>query len=160
MAGAHRLIAWLGVSLAAACGGASSPPPELGGLWSAGPAACAAGVGVRFGIRAIEAVYDDQHETLFERPRYELEGDGEPFRVRISYDLPYVVGGVRSQGAHGVIVLEREGEGVAPVTHNIMYGRTGAARLRIENDAAVTALTLEPCGEHPWRAELRGRTAA
>jgi hypothetical protein len=36
--------------------------------------------------------------------------------------------------------------------------RTGSARLRIANDPAATALTLTPCGDHPWRERLRGRS--
>jgi hypothetical protein len=46
---------------------------------------------------------------------------------------------------------------LAPVTHSIIDARTGSARLRISNDPAVTALTLSPCGAHPWREDLRGR---
>jgi hypothetical protein len=159
MTGARLVTAWLGLFLATGCSGGSQPPAELAGLWSAGPAACAAGVGVRFGPRAIEAVYEEQRETLFERPRYRVEGLGENFRVRITYALPRLPGGARSLGAHGVIVMVRRGVGVVPAAHNLMDGRTGSARLRIANDAAIRALTLTPCGAHPWREQLRGRAA-
>jgi len=133
------------------------PPAELGGLWSAGQAACAAGVGVRFTEDAIEAVYENQRETLFASPRYRLEGRGDAFRVRIQYDLPHRPGGARGLGARGVLVLARDDAGrLAPVRHNMLDGRTGAARLRFVDDPAVAALSLEPCGPHPWRGGLRG----
>lgn len=146
------------ICLAPSCAAPARPPPELDGLWSAGPAACAAGVGVRFNADAIEVVYEDATETLFDHPRYKLESNGNTFRVRITYDLPRVTGGARVAGAHGVVVLARQPSGgLAPVTHSIIDARTGSARLRIDDDPAVTALTLSPCGAHPWREDLRGR---
>lgn len=157
MARARLLIAWLGLSVAGACG-AAPPPAELGGLWSAGQAACAAGVGIQFGGEAIEAVYEDQRETLFAHPRYDVEEAGQDFRVRITYQLPHRPGGARSAGAHGVVVLARQGAALAPVSHNLIDGITGAARLRIVQDPVDTLLTLTPCGAHPWREALRGRT--
>jgi hypothetical protein len=144
--------------LAPACAPPARPPPELMGLWSAGPAACAAGVGVRFNADAIEVVYQDATETLFAHPRYKVESNGEAFRVRITYELPRVVGGARVAGARGVVVLARQPGGtIAPITHSIVDARTGSARMRITEDPAVTALTLSPCGEHPWQEDLRGR---
>lgn len=158
---ARRISALLGLALAAGgCAGAA-PPDELDGLWSAGPAACAAGVGVRFGADAIEAVYDDEAEILFEQPRYEEVSSEDRFRVRITYALPRLPGGARSAGAHGVIVLAQQpGGGLAPEAHTLLDPRTGAARMRLANDPAVALLTLEPCGAHPWREELRGRRNA
>ncbi len=151
-------FAVLGVVLAAAgCGGAA-PPTELAGLWSAGAAACAAGVGVRFERDAILAVYDRQAETLFAKPRYQIIAPGDDFRVRIEYRLPRMAGGARSVGARGVLVLARRGEGLAPATHNLADGRTGAVRLRVADDPAAALLTLIPCGDHPWREGLRGRS--
>lgn len=151
-------LAWL-VTLAA-CSGAARPPDELGGLWSAGQAACAAGVGLRFTPHAIEAVYQDQHETLFARPRYAVEAHGAAFRVRISYQLPQRPGGARSVGARGEVVLARQGAGIAAVSHNLHDGLTGAARVRLANDPAETLFRLRPCGSgHPWRSDLRGREA-
>ena len=156
MAGARLIIAWLGLSLAAACGSAA-PPAELNGLWSAGQAACDAGVGIRFRSRAIEAIYQDGRQTLFDRPRYHVEADGDDFRIRIVYDLPRLAGGARTVGAHGVLVLARTATGgLTPSAHNLIDGRTGTARIRIGEDPAVAALTLEPCGRHPWRENLRG----
>jgi hypothetical protein len=158
MARARRLIAWFGLSVAAGCGASQPPPAELGGLWSANEAACHAGVGVEFGAEAISAVYQDERQTLFLHPKYQVEADGEEFRVRITYDLPRLPGGARSAGAHGVVVLAREGAMIAPVSHTLVDPRTGAARLRIAGDAAARALTLTPCGNHPWREPLRGRS--
>jgi hypothetical protein len=158
MTHARQFIAWLGLSVAAGCGASPPPPVELSGLWSAGEAACAAGVGVEFGAEAIEAVYEDERQTLFQHPAYQVEAVGDEFRVRIRYDLPRMAGGARSAGAHGVVVLAREGATIAPVSHNLVDPRTGAARLRIEDDPALTALTLTPCGDHPWRERLRGRS--
>lgn len=153
-------IALLGVLLAG-CAGAR-PPEELSGLWSAGPAACAAGVGVRFRNDAIEAVYGDEAETLFDQPHYEIEERNESaFRVRIVYRLPRVAGGARSVGGHGVLILARQQDGsIAPEAHTLMDGLTGAARVRIINDPATALLSLEPCGAHPWREDLRGRVSA
>ena len=134
-------------------------PRELAGLWSTGEASCAAGVGIRFTADAIEATYDDeQSETLFERPRYRVVSSGDGFRVRVTYALPRVAGRARP-GAHGVIVLARRGDMIAPETHTLVDGMTGSARMRIADDPVVTALTLQPCGRHPWREPLRGLTA-
>lgn len=155
---ARAAIALFGLVLAGCAAAKAGPPAELNSLWSAGPAACAAGVGVRFRSDAIEAVYDDEVETLFERPRYHLEHVGEAFRVRIVYDLPRAIGGPAATGAHGVLVLARQpNDGIAPIAHALLDGRTGAARVRIADDPAVALLTLEPCGAHPWREQLRGR---
>lgn len=154
---ARAAIVLLGLLLAG-CAGAR-PPEELAGLWSSGPAACAAGVGVRFRADAIEAVYQDEAETLFARPQYEIqERNGRTFRVRIVYTLPRVGRGAQLAGAHGVLVLARQnGGGIAPVAHTLIDGLTGSARVRIANDPAAALLTLEPCGPHPWREDLRGR---
>jgi hypothetical protein len=157
MARARQLIAWLGLSVAAGCGASQPPPAELSGLWSASQPACEAGVGVEFGAEAIDAVYENERQTLFLHPRYTVEGVGDAFRVRITYDLPRFVGGARSAGAYGVLVLAREGAMIAPASHTLMDPRTGAARVRIADDPATTALTLTPCGAHPWREPLRGR---
>jgi hypothetical protein len=158
MARARSLLAVVCLALAmTGCGGRRAPV-ELTGLWSAGQAACAAGVGVRFETDAIAAVYDSQRETLFDHPRYQVEGAGEAFRVRIVYQLPHRPGGARAVGAHGVLVLARGPEGtLEPRAHNLVDARTGATRLRINEDPAMSAMTLEPCGAHPWREELRGR---
>jgi hypothetical protein len=151
-------LALLGLALA---GCADAPPQELGGLWSAGPAACAAGVGVRFRADAIEAVYDREVETLFAHPRYQVEPHGEAFRVRIVYDLPQLPGGASAPGSHGVLILARQADGsIAPEYHAMVDGRTGAVRMRIVNDPAALLLSLQPCGAHPWREELRGRARA
>lgn len=158
MARAGTLTALIGMALTAASCSAARPPEELHGLWSAGPAACAAGVGVRFNADAIEVIYERQTEVLFARPRYHVEAGGDDFRVRIRYDLPHMPGGARSLGAHGVLILARQADGsIAPETHTLVDVRTGAARLRIADDPARTVLTLEPCGAHPWREALRGR---
>lgn len=153
---ARAAIALFGLVLAGCAAAKAEPPAELNGLWSAGAAACAAGVGVRFRGDVIEAVYDDETETLFERPRYQVQHTGEAFRVRIVYDLPRGVGGPNS--ARGVLVLARQpNDGIAPIAHALLDGRTGAARVRIADDPAAALLTLEPCGAHPWREQLRGR---
>lgn len=134
-------------------------PAELTGLWSVGPAACSAGVGVRFRERVIEAVYSDtEREALFEQPRYSLERRDDETRVRIAYELPRVAGGAHVAGAYGVLVIERGADGaLKPASHNLIDRRTGSARLRLTNDPALAALALSPCGDNPWREELRGR---
>ena len=155
-----RALALLSVTiLASACAGPARPPAELNGLWSSGPASCAAGIGVRFDADAIKVVYANDTQTLFDHPRYKLESSGSAsFRVRITYELPHVPGGARVAGAHGVLVLARRANGVlAPVMHTIVDARTGSSRLRIGDDPATQAMTLTPCGAHPWREDLRGR---
>jgi hypothetical protein len=151
-------LAALSFVLAISGCGRSGPPEELAGLWSAGPAACEAGVGVRFRADAIFAVYsDDSRETLLNRPHYRVEGRGEHFRVRIQYQLPRLPGGARS-GASGVLVLERgESGGLAPASHNLVDSRTGSARLRMVDDPAIRSFALSPCAPHPWAGNLRGR---
>lgn len=153
-----RKLGSLGFALATV-GCAAPPPEELSGLWSAGPAACAMGVGVRFGGDAIEIVYPERTEVLFERPRYEADREGEAFRVRISYDLPRLPGGATAVGAHGVVTLTRSPNGdIAPVGHMLADPRTGAVRTRIVDDPAVEALTLSPCeGVRAPKLPLRGR---
>lgn len=158
MAGVRAIIAWLGVALAAGCA-RSAPPPELDGLWSPSEAACAAGVGIRFTPEAIEAVYHGEAEVLFAAPVYDLERGGEAFRVRITYALPRPVGGAAVVGARGVLVLERAGGRLEAAAHNLIDHRTGAARLRIEDDPAMMTMSLQPCGRHPWGDELRGLSA-
>jgi len=161
MADLRPILALLGLSLASGCTAAAPPPPELAGLWSGGNAACDAGVGIHFTGDAIEAVYaNHEREVLFADPRYEVESGDGGFRVRIIYDLPHPPGGARVVGAHGVLVLERRDGGIAPVAHTMIDGRTGAARLRVEEDPVMTALTLQPCGRHPWRERLRGLSAS
>lgn len=148
-----------GAQALAGCGAAAAPPRELAGLWSAGPAACAAGVGVQFGADAIAAVYDRRRETLFDHPRYTIESDlDERLQVRIAYDLPHRTGGARSVGAYGVLVLQQSADGGLEVeSHNLLDPRTGAARVQIVDDPAADVLRLQPCGEEGWRAALRGR---
>lgn len=153
----HGIAALVLVVSAAGCAG-DRPPADLSGLWSAGPAACAAGVGVRFGKDSIAAVYDTQRETLFDHPQYRVEAGGEHFRVRILYDLPRSPGASYGAGGYGVLVLERNGDGeLRPASHNFIDRRTGSARLRIADDPAMSALTLKPCAPHPWIEGLRGR---
>lgn len=159
MAGARAGIAGLGLVLMSGCASAA-PPEELSGLWSTNAAACEAGVGVEFGVNAIDAVYGDERHTLFAHPRYRVEEEGEHFQVRITYQLPRLAGGAHTVGAYGVVVLQRTPDGgVAPHTHNLVDGFTGAARMRIADDPAMTALTLAPCDAHPWRDRLRGLSA-
>lgn len=142
--------------VATGCGG-ERPPPELHGMWSAGQGACAAGIGVRFGARAIEAVYGRQSEILFERPRYRAERAGAEFRVRIVYDLPRRPGGAHSKGARGMLVLARNADGgLAPRAHHLSDRRTGSARLRLADDPAFAALRLHPCAPQAWREGVRG----
>lgn len=153
-------VALLGLALAATGCGGSRAPEELSGLWSAGPAACEAGVGVRFDVSGINAVYDSQTETLFAHPRYDVLSRGGQFRVRIVYDLPHQIGGARAAGAYGVLVLaQRADGGIGLDAHNLIDPRTGAARLRMLNDPAAQLLALQPCGPPPWGEGLRGRLA-
>ena len=159
MARVAKIIAGLSLSLCLGVAGCTppAPPNELSGLWSATPLACATGVGVRFEPDTIAMVYRDKSEVLFARPRYQRLA-GDDFRVRVIYRLPHVAGGAGDPGAHGVFVLGRRADGaIAPLTHNLLDGRTGAARLRIAGDPAATLLTLSPCDPSGSATGLRGR---
>lgn len=159
MAGSRLIIAGLALALTG-CSDAAAPPSELDGLWSTGDASCAAGVGIRFTEAAIMAIYPDQEEVLFAAPQYdEISSEGR-FRVRVTYQLPDLAGAGPRPGAHGVIVLSRHGGLLAPESHAMVDGLTGSARMRIGDDPVTTALTLQPCGRHPWREPLRGLTPA
>lgn len=159
MTRARLIFASLSLAALAGCARAGAPP-ELSGLWSASQAACAAGVGVRFKGDAIDAIYDHDEQSLFENVAYRVERQRNPFRVRITYDLPRLAGGAHTAGAHGVIVLAQRPGGVAPESHNLVDPRTGAVRVQISGDPVQTLLTLEPCDAHPWRDPLRGRNGA
>jgi len=157
----HLTLAFCVAALASGCG-AARPPRELDGLWSAGPAACAAGVGVKFERSRIVAVYGDQPQVLFSRPDYQREAGSHEFRVRIVYRLPRLPGGAGSAGAHGVLVLAQNPAGdLAPASHNLIDTRTGSARLRMVDDPALRSMALTPCdGPPPGSAHgagLRGR---
>lgn len=156
---ARLLFAFAALALASGCGGASAPPAELDGLWSSGPAGCEADVGVRFTEHAIVAAYEDQNETLFAHPRYDVI-DTEPFRVRIEYQLPRRPGGGGVAGARGVLVVMETDDGrLMAERHAMLDGRTGAARMRMKEDPALALLALEPCGPRRGRSPgLRGLT--
>ena len=159
MARLRWIIAGLGLALAA-CSQASAPPRELDGLWSTGDASCAAGVGIRFTDAAIVAIYPEREEVLIAAPRYdEISSEGR-FRVRVTYALPVIEGASARAGARGVLVLSRHGQLLAPEQHTLVDSLTGSARMRIADDPMTTALTLQPCGRHPWREPLRGLTPA
>lgn len=137
------------------CSSGGAPPRQLAGMWSAGPAACSARIGLEFGAEAIEAIYVDEREALVERPRYEVIQD-EPFRVRIRYRLPGNAA-VRRSG-EGIIDLERIRDGsLRPVAHRFENELTGAVRLSIGADPMVQAMTVRPCDQNAWIGDLRGR---
>ncbi len=112
---------------------------------------------MRFGASAIEMIYREKAEPLFAHPTYAVLSRGDRFRVRITYELPHIAAGVRGPGGRGVIVLAQKGGGVVPESHNLIDGRTGAARARISDDPAVALLSLVPCEASPWTEGLRGR---
>lgn len=138
--------------LIAGCGG--GPPKQLEGMWSAGPAACAAGIGLEFRGDTVDAVYVDDRDVLFARPRYQVVRAADPFRVRIRYDLP---GHARGAG-EGVLVLERQEDGrLLPLSHRFENTLTGAVRVSIGPDPIVRAFAVQPCDERAWIGNLRGR---
>ncbi|MGE3142436.1 MAG: hypothetical protein AB7L65_03890 [Hyphomonadaceae bacterium] len=149
------LSLWMGLLLSAC--GAAGPPPALAGLWSVGPAACAAGVGLTFGRDAIAADYGGEREILFANPRYQRMPGGR-LRIRIRYDLPAPQGENARTGMRGVLVMERRDDGwLQPVSHQIEDVRTGARRLHIGADPMDLALTVRPCAVSAWIPGLRGR---
>ena len=142
--------------------GSERPPAELAGLWSAGPAACEAGMGLRFEDEAIAAVYDGQREVMFQNPRYRVEEHGEEFRVRVSLRLAAPTWRRAKASAHMACWCWRATRRAAlrPSSHNLIDARTGSARMRIVGDPTLS-FALQPCGDHhPWRENLRGRSGA
>ncbi len=140
------------LALTASCD--SGPPRALHGLWSAGPAACAAGVGLEFGEDAIAAVYGSEREALFVRPRYRESHTATGMRVSIDYELP------QGRGMEGRLVLQRGDDGwLRPVSHLMRNKLTGAVRAPIGEDRTALALTVRPCAPDAWLAGLRGRGA-
>ena len=138
--------------------GDGGPPSELSGLWSAGPAACDARIGVKFEPGAVAALYDKGAEPLLKDASYEIERRGAHVRVRIVYDLPTPAGGARSPGARGILVVERGGDGwLNAVSHRLEDKRTGSARLAIGEDPVASAFHLRKCGPGAWIEGLRGR---
>lgn len=138
------------IGLTAGCD--AGPPRALHGLWSAGPAACAAGVGLEFGEDAIAAVYGSERETLFVRPRYSESHVGGAMQVAIDYELP------QGGGMEGRLVLRRGDDGwLRPVSHLMRNKLTGAARAPIGEDRTALALTVRPCAPDAWLEGLRGR---
>ena len=116
-------------------------------------------MGVQFGANTIDAIYDQHRETLFDHPSYQIESTGGEFRVRILYPLPEQPGGAHSAGAHGVLILARSHDGgLRAFSHTLVDPRTGSVRMRISDDAALQALTLQPCGHRHHGAGLRGRS--
>ena len=154
-----RLAGALTLTCALAACADQGPPRELAGLWSAGPAACAADIGVRFEPGEVALRYaPEQSQTLMESPRYALERRGARLRVRISYRLPGAGGDV-ARGARGVMVLERDNDGWLKVdSHLLEDTRTGAARVRLQDDPVARAFRLRQCGPNAWIEGLRGMT--
>ncbi|MBI1185744.1 MAG: hypothetical protein GC206_00115 [Alphaproteobacteria bacterium] len=142
-----------GAALLAGCG--AGAPKELNGLWASGPAACEAGLGVRFSDGAVSAHVDGAEQVLLEAPRYDLERRGTRVRVRIDYAPP---GGRRASPVRGVLVLERGDDGwLNAVTHRLEDSRTGGVQMRLRDDAMARIFRLRPCGEDAWIEGLRGR---
>ncbi|MBL8548574.1 MAG: hypothetical protein JNJ73_01210 [Hyphomonadaceae bacterium] len=151
----------LSAALALTACGEEGPPSELAGLWSSGPAACEAGIGVRFKPEAVAAHYSVGDEALLQDPIYQIERRGAHVRVRIVYSLPTQTGGAHSPGARGILVVERGGDGwLNAVSHRLEDRRTGSARLVIANDPVATAFHLRKCGAGAWIEGLRGRAGA
>jgi len=133
----------------------SGPPKELHGLWASGPAACDAGLGVRFGGRAVSAHLDGAEQVLLDAPEYELQRRGARVRVKIEYDPP---GGRAATPVRGVLVLERGDDGwLTTVSHRLEDLRTGSAQIRIKGDAMAGLFRLRQCGPNAWIEGLRGR---
>jgi hypothetical protein len=140
--------------LALTAGCETGPPPALQGLWSTGPAACAAGVGLEFREDAIAAVYGSERETLFARPRYRETYTRAGLEISVDYELP------QGRGMEGRLVLRRGDDGwLRPISHQMRTKLTGAVRAPIGEDRTALALTVRPCAPDAWLAGLRGRGA-
>lgn len=154
----RRLPFMLGAAIVSAamlagCGGGA--PKELDGLWAGGPAACEAGLGVRFRDDAVSAHLEGAEEVLLEAPRYALQRPGARVRVRIDYAPP---GGRQASPVRGVLVLERGEDGwLSAVAHRLEDARTGSALVRLRGDAMARIFRLRRCGADAWIEGLRGR---
>lgn len=156
-----RLAAMMTLTGAAAGCLDSPPPPELQGLWSGGPAACAAQMGVRFLSDEVTAAFDDgRTQALLHDPEYAVERRGARLRVRISYALP-APDDAPELAARGALTLERDSDGWLNVAdHRLQDARTGAVRLILNDDPAARAFRLRRCGPDAWIEGLRGTTDA
>lgn len=152
----RRALAALALFCLAGCDG---PPKELAGVWSAGPAACAAGVGLEFGARSIDAIYAGERQILFHNPRYAVEHGADGLRISVIYDAPPA--GQDDQRVRGMFVLERGDDGwLRPRGRRLEDPRTGTVRVRIGDDPLTTALAVRRCGPDSFIPGLRGRSAA
>lgn len=150
----RRVLAALAFFPLAGCG---EPPQELAGVWSAGPAACAAGMGLEFGKRSIDAVYAGERQILFQNPRYAVEHGPDALRIVVRYDAPPAGGEKRVRGE---VVLERGADGwLKPLSRRLEDPRTGTVRIRIGDDPLTTALAVRRCGPDSFIPGLRGRSA-
>jgi hypothetical protein len=128
----------------AACG--ARPPKELSGLWSTGPAACAAGLGVTFRRDGVWAHYAKDEFVLMAAPRYTVTPTPDGALVRIDYKLPGAPGGVAADLGRGVIELERSRmDRLRPVRSRFVDLRTGAATLPLHAGPMEQAMQLARC---------------
>jgi hypothetical protein len=115
-------------------------------LWSTGPAACAAGLGVTFRGDSVRARFEDDEFVLMAAPRYAVARTADGAIIRIEYQLPTEPGGVSGDLGRGVIEIERTDAGrLVPLRRRFVDLRTGSARLPLKAGALEHALTLAKC---------------
>lgn len=136
-------------TLLSGCGG--GPPKELNGLWSIGPAACAAGLGVTFKGDAVWARYEKDEFLLMDAPRYVVTPTAGGSLVRIDYKLPSAPGGVSGALGRGVIEIELATASgrLTPLRSRYVDLRTGSARVPLRAGGLERALSLAHCPKHP-----------
>ena len=149
-----RFMAMAAVVLATACAPPNPSGPEaLEGLWSRSAIACAAGAGVRFAPDAVRVFYGRDEDVLFPAPRYTVERRGAVLRVSIRYLNPPADG---EKARERVLILERDGDALHPVSHDFADRSTGAVSVRLSGADDLTAhFTLSRCPDAADKEKAR-----
>jgi len=151
-----RILTVATAALTTACTPAVPSGPEaLDGLWSRSEIACAAGAGLRFEPEAVRVFYGRDDDVLFPAPRYGVERRGEVLRVTVRYMAPPADG---EKARERVLVLERTGDALHPVSHDFADRSTGAVTVRLDGVENLAAhFTLSRCREPAAKEKARDR---
>lgn len=142
------------VALTAACAPAVPSGPEaLDGLWSRSDVACAAGAGVRFEPEAVRVFYGRHDDVLFPAPRYRVERRGDVLRVSVRYETSPAEG---EKARERVLILERAGDALHPVSHDFADRSTGAVTVRLDGaEDLAMHFTLSRCSDAADKEKAR-----
>lgn len=149
-----RFLTTAAMILAAGCAPTGPSGPEaLDGLWSRSAIACAAGAGVRFAPEAVRVFYGRDDEVLFPAPRYAVERRGDTLRVSIRYRTPSAAD---EKARERVLILERTGDALHPVSHEFADRSTGAVSVPLDRAEDLAAhFTLTRCPDADAKEKAR-----